>query len=275
MKIKIDVKLNPKEYGHIAFLVDRPDFLEDISHLRKKWLPQGHSIPLDYYSSWLDKIEKKMKISKSEWIVRLNKAWSRQWNFVPARVKKVVIPILSSDRKATEKMFRIIRQNPKYSFLLDIRELRMSYFRPGIFHTPIAKAVACGRVSKNDFRSCYPMVIYPNEPNFITEQLLYDNYFAIAVTPYASQKDLMEAFEELRGEFETKGHFVSGSYERVYEDLFKPSTFGNIKRDRDWYWLNKAGHFGYGKIEKMTGDPKTTIITAIKSYKGKLFAKIE
>ncbi len=110
---------------------------------------------------------------------------------------------------------------------------------------------------------------------FITEQLLYDNYFAIAVTPYASQKDLMEAFEELKGEFETKGHFVSGSYERVYEDVFKPSTFGNIKRDRDWYWLNKTGHFGYGKIEEMTGDPKTTIITAIKSYKGKLFAKIE
>lgn len=47
----------------------------------------------------------------------------------------------------------------------------------------------------------------------------------------------------------------------------------HIKRDREWYWLNRD-RAGYNNLAKTNGEYKTTVESAIKSYKTKLKIKI-
>ena len=130
------------------------------------------------------------------------------------------------------------------------------YGKPPLYDQSIREAILCGGTKVSGKTTAYPRIIYPQEK-------LEDVELAIIITPETRLKEIEnvlkdESFYRLVEEYKTA----------VLKNFVEHDTRPNIRRDREWYWLHKAGKTN-PEIKEMY-EPTIDIqgiFNAIKSYK--------
>lgn len=215
-KIDIQIKEN-KEFGDVAFLVDKPAFLKAVERLRKKWGLEQLILP-DKFKEWKDELFYKRDSKRREQDI----------------LKKQPVDHLSD---ADLEVFKehVERVMPDVDFECDIRDLRIEFNKPETFDKAIAYAIVCGIIPDGIYKSTY----WANDLSIPAPIRLQDrtSRIAIYVTPQSQQKDVLEAFKQVReGVFKSRGD----SYYPFFS-LYDKDEITNIKRDRDLYWRKLQG----------------------------------
>lgn len=248
-----------KKYASVAFLVDRDDFLRDVAKLRKK---VGFKQILSY-----DNL--------------------KSWNFYPWRwpgadeyPKGFVdelrgtadmlqnIPYLDKltykkKIKLKDKHDKLIRQDPAQRFFYLIQDLRIKYKRPSNFDQVIAHAVLYGKVTESDYKTVEIGITKPEWDYIPYEQ---DATPTITFYPLATP-------QEIETIFRTRSKQILEEYQANYAGAYMNyDTRGEIRRDREWYWLQKKLGKTYREITEFAATKKIHItqkgvLQAIRSYR--------
>lgn len=237
-KIDILIKDN-KEFGDVAFLVDKPTFLKAVERLRKKW-GLDKLIALNKFKEWTNGLFYKRETKQKEQEI-LRSQPTDHLSDVDLEVFK-------------EQIERVM---PDVDFECDVRDLRIQFNRPETFDKAIAYAIVCGIIPDGVYKSTY----WAHDFSTPAPIRLQDrtSRVAIYVTPQSQKQDVLEAFKEVReGVLKSR----SDGYDPFFS-LYDKDEVTNIKRDRDWYWLyleeQKSGRGIYERItdrwNKMCPDP--------------------
>lgn len=214
-KIDIQIKDN-KEFGDVAFLVDKPAFLKVVERLRKKWGFKQLITP-DKFNEWkyglFDKREGKLKeqeVLRKLPYDHLSDADLDLWN---------------------EKIKRVM---PDIDFECDVRDLRIEFKKPETFDQAIAYAIVCGVIPDGIYRSTYYEIEIPTIPERLQDRT---THVAIYVTPQSQQADVLKVLSEIKKRvFKGRGD----GYDPFFS-LYNKDEVTNIQRDRRWYWRNLQG----------------------------------
>lgn len=215
-KIDILIKDN-KEFGDVAFLVDKPAFLKAIDRLRKKWGLQ-QLISKDKFREWKYKLidqredkQKEQEVLKKQPIDHLSDA---DLEFLKEQIERVM---------------------PDIDFECDVRDLRIEFNKPETFDDAIAYAIVCGVIPDGVYNSTY----WATDLSIPTPIRLQDrtSRVAIYVTPQSQKEDVLRVFKEAKSRvFKPRGDGYNPFF-----SLYNKDEITNIKRDRDWYWRHLNG----------------------------------
>lgn len=253
--------LDAKKYGDVAFLVDRKDFIEDITKLRHKW-KHYHILPL----------------------TNPQKSWSTfPWVFDKEQLKRYMDAVIDTElstqdlntyrKMTTSEQKKYIkrcrdaqRSVPAIDFRYDIAAIRKKYKRSPNFDRIIAQVTLYNTVKDEDYITCEVQLIKSG-----VESLLHldDEKVAIVVYPLATAKDIKtiadEKLPQIMNEYQQQ--FIGAS-------VFNPDTVSNVKRDREWYWLHENGlsHSDVWKTALQKGDKlsKDAVIKAVVQYRDRV-----
>lgn len=215
-KIDILIKDN-KEFGDVAFLVDKPAFLKAVERLRKKW-GLKHLISPDKFNDWKNGLfykretkQKEQEILKEQPMDHLSDA---DLEFLKEKIERIM---------------------PDIDFECDVRDLRIEFKKPETFDNSIAYAIVCGIIPDGVYKSTY----WANDFSTLAPIRLQDRTSRVAIylTPQSQKEDVLEAFKQLKEEvFNSRGD----SYYPFFS-LYNKDEVTNIKRDRNWYWKHLNG----------------------------------
>jgi hypothetical protein len=278
---KIEVSIdNKRRYAHVVFLLDRDDFLKDISNLRKKWklekLLSKNDYPYwDFFPNF-DYIEQN-KISlprfkneehkdlyqKYKTLVDGDKLEKLMWNLTDLENRGVV----ARDELTLLYKYEVITSFFEL-FRFQIRELRKKYKYPPNFDRIIGSAVLYGLVEDEDY-SLYEIKI--NEPDIEDLPYFEEPKLQMSFYPLAEPEEILEAIKQqktkLIDEYEKK--YVGG--QQIDYD-----TAENVERDRKWYWRRKLEGLSWSKLHNDIKARKEAQISvegiriAVNRYKEKL-----
>ena len=263
LALRIEININdPKKFGFVAFLVDKEEFLKDVAKLRKEWdinpdiLKQesdNHHWELFPWSSVHLKsapLKNKTKEDLDDLFFKLHdRSHLEQIGFEDAE-------------KLFKRYEKGLRNNVYERFHFQIKDLRKKYKRPPNFDRVIAHAVLFGMVKADDLLNCSAEIILPE-----TEYFPYFEDSKLVINLYPSYKR-----EEVITLLDKRIPELLKEYEKRFVDirLFEKDTIANIKRDREWYWKNKAEGMGYTKLAKLAPISWSGVRDAIKQYKQRL-----
>lgn len=225
----------------VAFLIDRSDFLEQASKLRKRFRVKS---PLS------DKGIETMY-------------WKEDDLNVEKLSKKYGI------KSKREKGLSHLYTYTKYDRAVD--GLRRKFHKGRYFSKAITNAVLKNKITADDIGiSAY---VPSMEETYIIK--LEDHERAIIINPDTKLDDIIKEFKSIlfTKVIPRQGPFGSIKYD--YQEIAKlPDTISNIKRDRIWYWQKLQG-LSYQKIWDQTPkrDKSITrdgVIKAIKQYEKRL-----
>lgn len=236
--IEIDVEDNWR-YTQLALLVDRDDFLRDLYKIRQT-LHLAKPISSD-------------KLFEYE----VNEMKRRDFVKRRSAEVKVIAPYRSDCLRSESLVFDLVRK----------------YKRSDSYFHAIYAAVITGKIQTENLptntASCE--LIFPEYYYHQVKLGNKDPQIAILLSPESSRNDVIEAYREgFQKVLEEYRHRMRAQYRNP---LFV-DTISNIKRDREWYWLNKQG-MSYGQIANLTNKQRRVISTdgvikAIKQYKKNL-----
>jgi hypothetical protein len=211
-QIKILIR-NNKEFGDIALLVDKEQFLEDVKRLRIKWGIK-ELIPIKLYPEW------------REDLVRARSSKQQEQN----KLKKQDVRNLT-DPELEDFKDVIARVMPDVDFECDIRDLRIKFNKPETFDKAIAYSVICGVIPSGIYKTTY----YEYESSRLPERLQdRTSRIGIYVTPQSTEEDILRVFRAVKGSiFKPRADGLGPFF-----NLYNKDQITNIKRDRDWYWRN-------------------------------------
>lgn len=235
-----------KEFGDVAFLVDKQEFLETVEKLRKKWEIRK-LLPVKKFVDWKQKLYEARVIKQKEYKTALND-----------------FPDNLSDIQIEELQDKIGRIMPDVDFDCDARDVRIKFRRPDTFDKVIEYAIVCGIIPDGIYKSTY----WEIDPSTSPPQRLQDQTLRVAiyVTPQTQDKDLSKVFKEIK----TSSFKDNKDTYTLFYDLESKDVSGEVKRNREWYWINHLGcknRKGYNKIAKETGEVMETIRSGIRAYK--------
>jgi len=232
--MKIDIKIDTdKENGKlkfadVAFLIDRNDFLQDLKQLRNKWT-DNKVIEYKDYDNW-----RKIKLKPTK---KQREAMAVAWkNFQ----KKWCISLGDLPPKEANKDWQKAHMLlPEWIFYFDIEDIRNKYKKPHYFHWIIRRVLVCGEIRDEDYRtvSIYQTGIHFSS-GWFTGLPAQASAF-IGVNKETREDELLKVFRK----------FKKSSAENTYEKYlgvssFERDTISNIKRNRDWYWMNLPREMG-------------------------------
>lgn len=231
-RIDIDIEDN-STYTQVAFLVDRPGFIDDIKEIRRLYrievpfsddpiVLEHHLIQLAGFSP--DQIKhlnnEAVDLVMSEEIMDSRKAKESYGKLTTAlKYKK---PIEEKVRKK------------ETDFREAIAKCRRKYQYPEMFNQIVKQAVLFNKISR--FKTAYATHFNRSDEDDILQPSPSDELMAIVVTPYSTKKDIEEAFEECKTHIRTLIEMTSPVYHMIGKD-----TITNIKRDRYWFWEKMSG----------------------------------
>jgi hypothetical protein len=256
---------DPKQFGDVAFLIDRDDFLLEIDGLRKKW----KIIKLIKYNKE-NSVKSRLFPNKdtSDQLKKYKNAYSRLLK------RYISVPLNENNReillKDYEKMQRIL---PSFSFSYDITLLRKKFKRPRNFDRVIRSICLFGFASSLEYKTGSVSIDYnPYEMPRLPD-LFYDPNLSINFYPLATIEEISKIFKE-------KADKAILQYQEIIGiKLSNKDTIANIKRDRSWYWEKKEGGLSYGEIHKKAISnghhiTRDGVIKAIKQYESRLSVEL-
>lgn len=260
--IKIQIE-DDRRFADVAFLLDRDDFLKDVVKIRKS---SGLAVQIyDSSKQWTDDrwntpLEARLKHSEATQDLE-NQLQDMNYMFdLPIEGK---IAVLDAYRKAD-------RMLPENAFTQDIKAIRKKYKKAPNFDRIIAQAVLYGEVRDEDYITCELEIDRPE-----VDIVDYDKEARVVVVlyPFVKSDDIEKIVRE-------KAEKVLNEYQDQWlgGTLVNHDTRGNIKRDRKWYWMSKAGT-GYGKISQQVKTEGISITwegvrEALHAYRERLALKI-
>lgn len=215
-KIEILIK-NNKDFGDVAFLVDKSEFLEAISKLRSKWRIKN-LLPLNKFVEWEQKLFDEREIKQAE-----QQKLAKQ------------LPSNISDSELEWLQEKVARVMPDVDFECDVRDIRIRFNKPETFDKAISYAVVCGTIPDGIYKSTYWRV----DPSASPPLRLQDRTIRIAiyVTPQSQNEEVLQALREIR----TRVFKDRNDGYTPFFSLYNKDEISNIKRDRHWYWENLNG----------------------------------
>jgi hypothetical protein len=161
-------------------------------------------------------------------------------------------------------------------FLNEVANLRSMFNKSPNFDKVIIYSIAFDKIPSHAYKSCYIKA----EPLSPSGENGDDHQFSIVFSPETTRDEISEEFAKFKNGL--SGKLSDGIKEILltegYDwDVFptkqiKDHTAGNIKRDREWYWLKENG-LSYKQILEIAGIGKTerdSIVQAIKGYRKRL-----
>jgi len=266
--IKIDIK-NPKRFGDVSLLIDRPDFIVELWDLRKKWNIDSKGIKKDnnkswYAFPWLDEPKKLSKKQEQDALYLFNSLVYVEVGLNPIEEDKRLEKAL---KYCSEKIPQYASQ---FQFRFDVIQLRKRYKRYPNFDSIIAHALLYKNVTDSEYVTCELKLQYAG---FDQSKPFKEPYPAIVFYPRATVEDITKIFreesEKILHEYETK--YLNGK-------IFSPDTVSNIERDREWYWLHQL-KLSYAQISELQTKQngiasRDMVIKAIKRYEKLLAVNI-
>lgn len=267
--IKINVEDNRK-HTQIAFFIDDDRFTKDILYYRQKWLQVNKPFLSRSFEEWFDSIKDKNK-TRDE-LLRKDKEIEKM---------SLIAKDLNKQGKGGEtervvgELQTLFRKLPNLDFKGDIEEILIRFGIPSLCFKAIARALISNEINDSDWQF-YDVILEPPhfEPDLRTpSRIIQEPYCAIILTPYLNKTQLGEIFERNKNK-------IVELYEnsRYRYRTYSSDTVTNIKRDRNWYWLNKNG-MSYTKIlnevEHNRGITWGGISQAIRQYKRNLRKNID
>jgi hypothetical protein len=231
-KIDIDIEDNGI-YTQVAFLVDRPGFVDDIKEIRKLYkievpfssdplVLEHHLIRLAGYTP--DPInhlnDETVDFVMSDEIMDSSKA-KENYEKLNTSLK---------NKKPIEDKLR----KKEIGFREAITNCRRKHQYPEIFNQVVKQAVLFNTISR--FKTAYATHFNRSEEDNILQPSPSDELMAIVVTPYSTKKDIELAYEECKTHIRSLIEITSPVYHMIGKD-----TITNIKRDRYWYWEKMSG----------------------------------
>lgn len=218
-KVTILIEDN-KEFGDVAFLVDKPEVLNTIEILRKKWgITKTNN--LNQFNSWKNNLFEQRSLKQGE----------------QDRLTRENIDDLSDCDLEVWKE-KIERVMPDVDFECDVRDLRITFNRPETFDKAISYAIVCGIIPDGVYKSTYFAVEAPTTPLRLQDRT---SRIAIYVTPQSKEEDVIKALLEVKKKFFKEKYMYFPFY-----SLYDKDEATKIKRDRAWYWM-KQEEKGNGK----------------------------
>lgn len=217
LKVKISCK-NDIAYMDCALLLDKPEFLELLPDLRKRY-----------------GIKKLLDLSEyHDWIMK-------KYDETPKKVKKMPSRSIFDTRNILDLDSVALQLDE------EAENISRHFQRPSYFSNIIQHAIVCGEVSDMSYRhtkiGIFPEYIIDGDHNPLPE-------IAITITPMTTLKDVQEVFENNVPQiFEDNKKILKYYYK------MKNRKSSNIRRDREWYWRNLKGE-GYTKIALSITSPK-------------------
>lgn len=220
LKINITCK-NDIAYMDCALLLDKPEFLELLPYMRKKY---GISalIPYKDYLKWYTK-----KIDEDSKIIE--DFMEKNEDPKPVRVSKF-------DDISTKTL-----DLPTYTSLFEQETdgICRKFKRPSYFASIIRYAIVCGEVGDDSYKHTR-VEIFPDSELTPDDNPLPE--VRINITPMTTLRDIKKVFEENVPEIFEQNKKLLNYYYKM-----KNRKSANIRRDREWYWRNIRGE-GYTKI---------------------------
>jgi hypothetical protein len=157
-------------------------------------------------------------------------------------------------------------------FRYQVIELRKKYKRPPNFDQIIGAAILFNEVLDNDYVTCEIGIENPDVESlpYFEESKLIINFYPLTTA------------DEIESVFEQRKQQLINEYERIYigGSIVDYDTMGNIKRDREWYWLRlKNGLSWSGLHREITAHSREVItqdgvVKAVKVYAKRLTMEI-
>lgn len=248
----INIKIgNSKYFADVAFLLDREDFIGELSKLREKWgVAFGKKTGVEKKILEYDSKKREFPFEKTSEIRkfrleadRLAIPYEKQlYNLYPRdELGKVRENVL-------KKYIKALRVSPEWDLFFDVRFLRRKFKRPHNFDNVIKSALLFGEVRDEDYSPCSTKIIYP-EVDFLP--YFEDPELVIRFSPLVKLEDirnlLTAQISKMREDYERD---VLGG---VLKNNHKTEIF---KKHREWYLLYKEG-LNEGKIyDKEVNHPK-------------------
>lgn len=262
--IRINVEDNFK-HTQVAFLVDRPDFIDDIVRYSSKWLETSTVLPSEMFDIWFSTLIKQGK--NRDQILRDSKE---------AQLKSLKAKILINQKKYNEAneiikgLETLFRDNDNLDFKGDMGKILLDYQIPSTCFKAVARAVICNVIEDSDW-AYYNLTLESaglKAERIIPSRVTSEPRFEVVISPYISKKEWGNIYDQNINII--KDEYKNSQY--GYKEYAK-DTISNIKRDRKWYWANKNG-MSYAKIwkemENETGLSDDYIAKAIQQYKKNL-----
>ena len=286
VKVMID---DPRKFAHVVTLLDRDDFLTDVYYLRKSWnlikpLSKNEYKDWDSFPGIRYAYDNKIELSQYK-----NERHKQLWDKYKSVIPEGVIPqggleklmwnlsdledmgIEARDELTELYKFELVTNLFEY-FRFQVIGLREKYKRPPNFDRIIGNAILFNEVANEDYVTCEIGIESPN-----VESLPYfdDPRMVITFYPLVSEDDIRKIFLE-------KGEELIEQYERGFlgGHIINFDTMGNIKRDREWYWLKTCQKLSWSELHREISTNSKEVITqdgvikAVKTYAKRLQVEI-
>ena len=234
MKIDIDIE-DSRKYAEVAFLVDRDDFLADINVIRKRInlsrLPYVFpTFPYDEANAIVDFYTKR-KFTINDVRISLEEFCAKQG----------LLNLYALDKTLG-------------GAVLFAESFARKYGKNYLYIPVILAAILVGHIQEVDFLSTQMYVI---NHKVVQEELLLlekdEEIMTIRVNRESKPEEIKHTFDFIQKYyFKTKKTEDDDGLNNVYENVPNgklADTAGNIKRDREWYWLKKT-KWSYQQIKK-------------------------
>lgn len=153
----------------------------------------------------------------------------------------------------------------------DIIKLQRKYKKSNNFQEVIRFSLICGEVIERDFENVYTIVVgVPKDKDQVFFPLNSPDV-AIIITPETDPKEIISAYKNHLKWSRSNNSSAAASW-------FLYDVRRNIRRDREWFWLNKEK--SYQRIAELENEKDNLITTkgvqkAIKRYERLITLKID
>lgn len=199
-----------------------------------------------------------------QWVEKLRKKWNLTKRYKTGEYKEFYGFIWGQNEE----------ENRWNNFLKDVQRMRTAFKKSLNFDTVIIYAIAFNQIPSHAYKTCY-IRAEPLDPS----EAGSDEYsFSIVISTETTRDEILKEFSKFKNGLAGK---MDPQLEGYEWDVFPTEKIrdhkaGNIKRDRDWYWLKTNEGMSYNDILKQeirNGNnliDRDLIVKAIKTYKNRL-----
>ncbi len=224
--MKIDIKIeNNRKFALVAFLVDKDDFLQDITDIRSRIKLETIPFSFPQYpypeANRLAGFYQKGQIS------------------------------LNGARELLEEFCKEVGLQNLYALdkklgtaVLFAESLTKKHRKSRLYTPAILASILTGYIEEEDFLSTQMLELNPKFLEEELEKMASDKEIVtIQVTRESTKQEVQQVFDFIQKYyFKTKKTKSDDGLKNIYEHITEikvPDTANNIRRDREWYWMYK------------------------------------
>lgn len=224
--VKIDVE-NSKIYAQIAFLIDSPVFIDQISDIRFKY---GIKKPFKDIGSWVNHNVQKVGFNLDEFDAMQNMTLKNRDVHTKSEIR---LKWFETNKSRLIKLLSVYK-----SFNSDLAKIRKYCHYPATFDAIISQVILFNRI--RHFSTATSDIFWggkvPNVEDLDTPTI------GIFVSPFSDKKDVLKEFDTAKKRYKEEYDMVTPIDPKLDTD-----TLTNIVRNRTWHWEQLNGRT-YGQI---------------------------